>query len=155
MSSSVDKKLFAYTGVIIPFDGVVFGAGISRRATLSLPLKIKLDLDVKEKTLQAKWTPVVHQVYHFSYQPYTFVDSYLNTVPMTLEESYMPVKRLSQKKVRIISSTRYKLSSWSNCFSSKVGQCRKHFRGHWFDYKASSQLTTFPVIICLPLTDYV
>ncbi|KAG8181558.1 hypothetical protein JTE90_017309 [Oedothorax gibbosus] len=94
---AVDKEMFAYTGAIIPFDGVIFGAGISRRSTLSLPLKMKFDLEVKEKTFHAHWTPVAHDIYSFSYQPYTFVDSYLDTVPLTLEQNFHPVHRLSQQ----------------------------------------------------------
>ncbi|KFM59902.1 Vitellogenin-6, partial [Stegodyphus mimosarum] len=91
----VDKNLFAYMGVVIPFDQVIFGAGINRRATLSLPLKLKLDLVVKEKKLKTSWIPVApHEIYHFKYEPYTFVDSYANSVPLSLEPSYLPVHRV-------------------------------------------------------------
>ncbi|GIY06719.1 vitellogenin-6 [Caerostris darwini] len=94
---AIDKNLFASMGAIMPFDQVTFGGGINRRATLSLPLKLKLDLDVKEKKLSSKWTPVPHEVYHFKYEPFTFVDSYVNAVPGPLEDGYHPIKKQNQK----------------------------------------------------------
>ncbi|GBN60245.1 hypothetical protein AVEN_255461-1, partial [Araneus ventricosus] len=96
---SIDKNLFASIGVFIPFDQTTFGAGINRRATLSLPLKIKLDLEVKEKKLSYQWTPVKHEIYHFKYEPYTYTDLYGNGVPAVLEDGYHPVQRKSRKHV--------------------------------------------------------
>ncbi|XP_042902860.1 vitellogenin-6 isoform X1 [Parasteatoda tepidariorum] len=98
---AIDKNLFASMGVVMPFDGVIFGAGINRRATLSLPLKLKFDLDYKEKNLNFKWTPVnPHEIYHFKYEPYTYVDSYMNSVAKPLEEGYLPVRRQSRKEMK-------------------------------------------------------
>lgn len=96
----MDKQLVAYMGAIIPFDQVIFGAGINRRCVLSLPLKLKLDLQVKEKKLKTHWTPVApHEIYHFKYEPFTFIDSYGNSVPQVLEDGYMPVKRFHRHEV--------------------------------------------------------
>ncbi|CAL1295538.1 unnamed protein product [Larinioides sclopetarius] len=94
---AIDKNLFASIGVFIPFDQTTFGAGINRRVTLSLPLKMKFDLDVKEKKLNYHWTPVEHEVYHFKYEPYTYTDVYGNGVPAVLEEGYHPVHRQNRK----------------------------------------------------------
>ncbi|XP_054714176.1 vitellogenin-2-like [Uloborus diversus] len=92
---AVDKQLFATMGVWIPFDQVVFGGGINRRATVSLPLKLSLELIYKDKKVKTHWTPVApHEVYHFKYEPFTFVDSYVNTIPRVLEQGYKPVRKV-------------------------------------------------------------
>jgi hypothetical protein len=97
---AIDKNLIAYMGVVIPFDQVIFGAGINKRCTLSLPLKVKLDLQAKEKKLKTHWTPVApHEIYHFKYEPFTFIDSYANSVPQTIEEGYKPVRRIHRHDV--------------------------------------------------------
>ena len=90
-------------GVVIPFDQVIFGGGVNRRSTLSLPLKVKLDLVVNEKKLKTYWEPVApHEIFYFKYEPFTFIDSYANSVPQVLEKGYLPVRKVHRHEVRLL-----------------------------------------------------
>lgn len=84
-------------GVVVPFNRVTYGAGIYRRRILSFPLKFDVDFHLRESKVTAEWTPVApHEIYHFHYEPYTFIDSYANSVPVQDEATYLPVRQHHQ-----------------------------------------------------------
>lgn len=101
-ASRIDRHLITSMSIDVAYDLVHAGAGISRRSTLSLPLKLDLELATKEKKLRMKWTPVAsHEVYHYKHEPFTFIDSYVNLVPHIMEEGYFPVRRVSRHEVTV------------------------------------------------------
>lgn len=99
----LDHQTVESIGVVVPFDQKIFGVGINERHTLSLPVRAEFALDLGNGKFSHKYTPIVpHEIFHYHTEPYTFVDSYENGVPVLQEETYYPLNgEQSQKQVSV------------------------------------------------------
>ncbi|XP_076318011.1 vitellogenin-6-like isoform X2 [Tachypleus tridentatus] len=88
-----DSNTFISLGIAAPFSHMTFGAGINKRAYLSLPIKMDFTVDLKNRKFHVKYTPVTpHDVFHYEFIPVTYVvNSNSNNRPSDYETTVVPV----------------------------------------------------------------
>lgn len=89
-----DAHMIETASILLPFEKVSVGVGYDSRSALSVPFNFDAGLnfvDRKFKLTSRPQTP--HEVFHYEFKPFSFVESFENALPVVHEETRVDVFR--------------------------------------------------------------
>ncbi|KAG1677514.1 Vitellogenin-6 [Nymphon striatum] len=88
---STDTVTVASLSVLSPFEKLQYGTGYEIRHLTTIPLKGSVKYDVPTSKISSEYEPFHEEIHRTTFEPFTFIDSYANLVPLQEESSYSPI----------------------------------------------------------------
>lgn len=87
-----DTHMIETASILLPFEKVSVGVGYDSRSAISVPFNFDAGLsfiDHKFKILARPQTP--HEVFHYEFKPFSFVESFENSLPVIHEDTKVDI----------------------------------------------------------------
>ena len=101
------SQMTGWVGTICPFTEETVVTGVDEHAVVNIPAEFKVDVNVPEKKLSVKLTPLTSvsqpvDIFHFHVRPYTVAQRYYNLMPMTLNRQVKFIESRTQPHSKIL-----------------------------------------------------
>ncbi|XP_017778650.1 PREDICTED: vitellogenin-like [Nicrophorus vespilloides] len=100
----VSTKIQARFGFITPFDHQQYSSGFDKNVQVNLPLKSKLNVDIKKQNINMELQPSKPerdaQIFHYSSWPYTAKHNILNLEPLSKQHNTKVIRTQEQPQTQ-------------------------------------------------------
>lgn len=89
-----DAHMIETASILLPFEKVSVGVGYDSRSALSVPFNFEAGLSFVDRKFELSSRPQTpHEVFHYEFKPFSFVESFENALPVVHEETRVDVFR--------------------------------------------------------------
>ncbi|KAK8788258.1 hypothetical protein V5799_021966 [Amblyomma americanum] len=87
-----DAHMIETASILLPFEKVSVGVGYDSRSAVSFPMNIDTGLNFIDRKFKIHSRPITpHEVFHYEFKPFSFVESFENSLPVVHEETRVDI----------------------------------------------------------------
>ncbi|XP_029826448.3 vitellogenin-6 [Ixodes scapularis] len=87
-----DHHTIETASILVPFEKISVGVGYDSRIAMSIPVDIDAGMNMVDRKFRMKTHPQSpHEIFHYDFKPFSFIESFENALPVIHEETKVDI----------------------------------------------------------------